>query len=113
MFICVLGLTFAVWARHTLGTNWSADPVEIQESHELVTSGPYSWVRHPIYAGDILALIGTFLADGRLRVLILFVVVTIGMFIRSRMEDKLMAQQFPETYPEYKKRVKALIPRVF
>lgn len=113
LFLCICGLGFAVWARRTLGTNWSANPVEVKAKHVFITTGPYRIVRHPIYTGVIFALAGTFLVDNRWRTLLLFIIVSIGMVLRSRLEDELMARQFPQEYPGYKKRVPALIPGVF
>jgi protein-S-isoprenylcysteine O-methyltransferase len=110
ILICLLGMLFAVWARRTLGLNWSANPIELKENHELVSSGPYRLVRNPIYTGVMFALLGTFIGEGQLRVFLLFVLIAIGMIVRTRIEGKLMAQQFPESYPEYKKKVKSLIP---
>lgn len=107
--ICVAGISFAIWARHSLGKNWS-EVAQIKESHELITSGPYSIVRHPIYTGIIFALLGSFIADGTLHFLILFVLVTFGMYMRTRVEEKLMTEEFKEEYLEYKKRTKLLIP---
>ncbi|HUI40249.1 MAG TPA: isoprenylcysteine carboxylmethyltransferase family protein, partial [Methanothrix sp.] len=110
--LCAAGITFAIWARYILGTNWSRNP-EIKVGHELVTAGPYRFVRHPIYTGIILAILGSSLVDGRLRDLVLLAMVTLAFFMRSRIEERLMMRQFPEAYSEYKKNVKSLIPFVF
>src|SRR5580704_2769248 len=59
--VMVAGLAFAVWARVHLGTNWSGT-VTLKEGHELIRSGPYALVRHPIYTGLLLAFAGTALA---------------------------------------------------
>lgn len=112
LIICLSGLIFAVLSRRALGANWSASPAEVKEGHQLITAGPYKLVRHPIYAGVITGLLGTFIAAGKLHLLILLVLVAIGMFIRSRAEDKLMSQEFPAIYSEYKKKTKAFIPKV-
>ncbi len=109
--LTAIGILFAVWARIHLGANWSSQPA-LKEGHELVTSGPYRFVRHPIYTGVILAFIGTALVNNMLwDVVILLVAI---MFVRRvYAEDRLMARQFPDRYPEYKKRTKALIPFVW
>lgn len=111
VIVTAAGIGFAIWARRHLGANWSSQP-SLKEGHELVTSGPYRLVRHPIYTGIIFAFIGTALIDSALwGVILLFVTV---MFIRRvYVEDGLMTRQFPDQYPEYKKRTKALIPFVW
>jgi len=111
VIFCGIGIVFTIWARMHLGKNWSGIP-KLKENHELVIMGPYRFVRHPIYTGVILALIGSALAGGIAWVLIclVFSVMFIG---RVSVEEKLMQHQFPNQYPEYKKRTKALIPFIF
>jgi protein-S-isoprenylcysteine O-methyltransferase Ste14 len=112
LVLCALGIGFAIWARRTLGTNWSAIPT-IKEGHELVMRGPYRLARHPIYTGILLALLGNNLAYGAVYNAILFVFCAAGIIWKLKIEERLMMQQFPEVYPEYKKQVKALVPFVF
>jgi protein-S-isoprenylcysteine O-methyltransferase Ste14 len=109
--LCFVGLAFAVWARFHLGRNWNKEP-SIQENHELVTSGPYRFVRHPIYTGIILALVGSAVALGPIW-LIIFFVLTFVFVTRIRTEEGFMMRLFPDQYSEYKKRTKALIPFVW
>jgi len=107
----VVGIGFSIWARIHLGSNWSNRPA-LKEGHELVTSGPYSFVRHPIYTGIILAMLGTALLVGWLW--LVFFVIAIGVYVaRIPVEERIMEKQFPDQYPEYKKRTKALIPLVW
>jgi protein-S-isoprenylcysteine O-methyltransferase Ste14 len=61
-----LGLAFAVWARRHIGSNWSGT-VTVKEDHVLICTGPYAWVRHPIYTGLLAAILGTAVARGELR----------------------------------------------
>lgn len=110
--IFIFGIIVAIWARRTLGSNWSSN-LEIKQEHELITTGPYRLVRHPIYTGVIIGLMGTFLVFGKLNILILLVIISAGMIARARIEDGLMEKQFPDKYPDYKRRVKSLIPYVF
>jgi protein-S-isoprenylcysteine O-methyltransferase Ste14 len=111
VILCGLGVAFAIWARYHLGRNWGM-PMSIQKEAELVTSGPYALVRNPIYIGGLLALFGSMLVGGFFW--LVFLVVTGVYFIYSlKVEEKLMEQQFPQTYPKYKKRTKALIPFIF
>lgn len=105
------GLALAVWARVYLGRNWGS-PMSEKEEPELVTSGPYRWIRHPIYSGLILAGMGTAVAVAWLW----FVVVVLvgGFFVYSAfVEERIMRRRFPETYPRYVQSTKRLIPFVF
>ncbi len=105
---CALGVGLAVWSRAALGKNWGM-PMSRKESPELVTTGPYAVVRHPIYVGIILAMVGSSIAES---ILWLAPLALLGpYFIYSAWrEDKLMMASFPEQYPAYKSRTKMLIP---
>jgi protein-S-isoprenylcysteine O-methyltransferase Ste14 len=106
----LLGLGLAVWARLYIGRNWGT-PMSRKDDPELVTTGPYSTIRHPIYTGIILAMIGTAVAISLYWVIA--VVILGGYFIYSAFnEEHYMAEQFPDTYPEYKSSTKMLIPFV-
>jgi protein-S-isoprenylcysteine O-methyltransferase len=111
VLLCALGIAFAIWARWHLGRNWSAVPT-LKEGHELVTSGPYAYVRHPIYTGMLTALLGTALTLGWMAALV-FVVCCMAFLWRVRVEEQLMRQQFPQEYAAYRARTKALIPFVW
>jgi protein-S-isoprenylcysteine O-methyltransferase Ste14 len=105
------GMVLLVWARQTLGSNWS-QTVSAKEGHELITSGPYRYVRHPMYTGGLIGCLGSAVVAGG-GFVFLFVLLTPLFLWRTGAEDRLMAQQFPNEYPEYKKRTKALIPFVW
>jgi protein-S-isoprenylcysteine O-methyltransferase Ste14 len=107
----LLGLSVAVWARVHLGRNWG-QPMTEKEDPELVTTGPYRWVRNPIYSGLILAMIGTAVA---VNIAWLVIVIPIsGFFVYSAvMEGRYMATRFPDTYPAYRASTKMLVPYVF
>ena len=111
VILVIIGLGFSVWARIHLGRNWSNYPTH-KIDHELVTSGPYRFVRHPIYTGMILGAFGTTLIIG-IPWFILFLIATVVFLIRITAEEKIMTEQFPDAYPEYKKRTKALIPFIW
>ncbi len=104
----VSGLGLAVWARIYLGRNWGM-PMTQKDEPELVTSGPYRLVRHPIYSGILLALAGTSLATN-----VYWLIATAAMgtyFVYSaRVEEKIMAASFPSAYPSYRTKTKMLIP---
>jgi len=107
----VLGLGFAIWARFTLGRNWSGT-VTVKENHVLITRGPYTWVRHPIYTGILLALLGTALVGGTLASLLALALATLAFWLKLRIEERFMTETFGEQYVVYRQRVKALIPYV-
>jgi protein-S-isoprenylcysteine O-methyltransferase Ste14 len=111
LVLFALGLAFAVWARVHIGRNWGT-PMTQKQDPELVTSGPYRLVRHPIYSGILLAGLGTGLA------LSWVWLVPIGLagvyFVYSaRVEENYLAGEFPDTYPAYKRSTKMLVPFVF
>jgi len=106
------GLLFSLWARHHLGQNWSV-AVTVKEGHELITSGPYALVRHPLYAGLLLALFGCALAVGEWRGLLAVALVFIALWRKLRLEEKWMREQFGESYEAYSRKVAALVPYVF
>jgi protein-S-isoprenylcysteine O-methyltransferase Ste14 len=109
LVLLALGLAFTVWARVYLGRNWSG-MVTVKEGHELIRSGPYAYVRHPIYTGLLVALLGSAVACGELRALIGLGIVA-GAFIRKlRIEERFMRELFPQQYPRYCAEVPALIP---
>lgn len=109
--ICALGMGFAIWARVFLGRNWGV-PMSRKENPELVTTGPYAFVRHPIYTGVMFAMLGS--AIGESPVWILAVIPFGAYFVYSaRREEKLMLEQFPERYPAYMKQTTMLLPFLF
>jgi protein-S-isoprenylcysteine O-methyltransferase Ste14 len=106
------GLLVMLWARITLGKNWSANIV-IKENHELITSGPYAYVRHPIYSGLILMVLGVVLYVNTLGWLVFFIIFFFGAYYKARKEEKLLIDNFTDAYLEYKKHTKILIPFLF
>jgi len=109
--LCVIGLAFAIWARVTLGRNWSG-AVTLKEEHELVERGPYLFVRHPIYTGILTMFFATALAQGHLSGFVGTLLMFASFWIKLRDEEKLMLQQFPERYADYRRRAKCIIPFV-
>lgn len=104
------GLALAVWARIHLGRNWGMPMTERVEP-ELVTSGPYRFVRHPIYSGLLLGVIGTALATDLLG-LIVAVVLTAYFYYCASVEERNLTATFPTAYPAYRLATKMLIPFV-
>jgi protein-S-isoprenylcysteine O-methyltransferase Ste14 len=106
----VAGLGLAVWARIYLGRNWGM-PMTQKDDPELVTSGPYHLVRHPIYSGILLAMLGTSLTTNTYWLIIACVMGAYFIY-SARVEERLLASSFPSTYPGYRTRTKMLIPFV-
>jgi protein-S-isoprenylcysteine O-methyltransferase Ste14 len=107
---CAAGVAIAIWARASLGANWSGRPAT-KDNHELVTSGPYRLVRHPIYSGMLLAMLGTSLISG-IPGLLAFIGFGAIAIYRIGVEERLMIQLFADEYLEYKKHTKALVPYI-
>jgi protein-S-isoprenylcysteine O-methyltransferase Ste14 len=110
--LVAVGIGFAVWARVYLGGNWSGIPA-IKENHTLVRRGPYALVRHPIYSGLLLAVLGSVIAAPEFRGLVACVLLLVMLSLRARTEERFMTDQFGPEYGEYKGRVKGLIPFVW
>jgi protein-S-isoprenylcysteine O-methyltransferase Ste14 len=111
LVLFALGLAFAIWARMHIGRNWGT-PMTEKDEPELVTSGPYHLVRHPIYSGILIAGIGTAVA---LSWLWLTAVALAGIYFlySATVEERYLTDRFPEGYPRYKRSTKMLVPFVF
>jgi protein-S-isoprenylcysteine O-methyltransferase Ste14 len=109
LLLTVAGLALALWARVTLGRNWSGI-VTFKEDHELIRHGPYGHVRHPIYSAILLMVLGSVLATGTLGALIGLPLIGVGVWLKVRQEESLMTAHFPAEYPAYRSQVSALIP---
>jgi protein-S-isoprenylcysteine O-methyltransferase Ste14 len=109
--LCAAGIAFAIWARVYLGRNWGM-PMSLKVNPELVTTGPYAYVRHPIYAGMFLALFGSLIADG-----IFWLIPLAACFFyflySAQVEEKIMLKEFPNEYPQYRKGTKKIVPFVW
>jgi protein-S-isoprenylcysteine O-methyltransferase Ste14 len=110
VIVFLSGLALAVWARVHLGRNWGMPMTERAEP-ELVTSGPYRLVRHPIYSGILLGILGTALATN-LYLLLAFGVALAYFAYSATVEERLLTETFPDAYPSYRARTKMLIPYV-
>jgi protein-S-isoprenylcysteine O-methyltransferase Ste14 len=109
--ITIAGLGLALWARVTIGRNWSGI-VTLKQDHELIRHGPYGHVRHPIYSAILLMVLGSALAIGTLGALVGLPLVLLGVWLKLRQEEALMTRHFPSEYPAYRSQVSALIPGV-
>jgi protein-S-isoprenylcysteine O-methyltransferase Ste14 len=107
--LTAVGLLFTVWARIKIGRNWSGI-VTIKEGHELITSGPYAIVRHPIYTGLLPAFVGSALARAEWRGILAVVIAWSALWRKLRFEERWLREQFGESYQAYSQRVAALLP---
>ncbi len=106
------GLAFMVWARRHLGRNWSSR-VALKHDHELIRTGPYALVRHPIYSGLLLAILGTAIAFGQWLDALAFVFIAAAVWRKSQLEERYLGEIFADDYARYRAQVPALIPSLF
>jgi protein-S-isoprenylcysteine O-methyltransferase Ste14 len=105
------GAAFSIWARITLGRNWSAE-VTFKQDHELIESGPYALARHPIYTGLFFMALGTAINYGRAIGFAVLFALCASFWWKARQEERMMSSHFPDAYADYKMRVRAIIPFV-
>jgi protein-S-isoprenylcysteine O-methyltransferase Ste14 len=108
--VTVVGIALAIWARWHLGENWSAT-VTLKEGHELISSGPYRYIRHPIYSGMLVAFVGTALALGEYRALISICIVLVAFYTKAKKEERFLQQEFGEKFREHSRRTGMFLPR--
>jgi protein-S-isoprenylcysteine O-methyltransferase Ste14 len=111
--VCLGAQACAIWARLTLGRNWSGALASVGENHELVVEGPYACVRHPIYASFLVAMLATAVTIGTLASYLSVLVALLAFLMRMSMEEALMLSQFPDAYRAYRAKTAALIPGIF
>ena len=110
--VMLMGLALTWWARIHLGCLWSS-AITRKEKHRLVETGPYAFVRHPIYAGLIIALLVTTATEATPMALLGAVLIAIGLWVKARAEERfLLAELGPDAYEFYRRRVPMLIPFV-
>ena len=112
MSLTAAGLCFTVWARTNLGRNWSGF-VTLKKDHKLIRTGPYKFVRHPIYTGLLMAAIGSAFVASRPAAVVGVCLVLVAFLIKIRHEESLLTQEFGYEYRTYKSEVAALIPFVY
>jgi protein-S-isoprenylcysteine O-methyltransferase len=106
------GVLFAIWARLTLGANWSG-VITVKAGHTLIQRGPYRVVRHPIYTGILIAATGTALTQASIRSVVALPVLGFGFWLKTLTEEQFMIAEFGEEYLRYKHDVRALVPFLF
>ena len=110
MAATIAGVGFAIWARWHLGENWSA-MVTLKEGHELIRSGPYRHIRHPIYTGMLVAFAGTAVALGEYRGLIALGIAITNFYTKARKEERFLAQEFGERFDEHVRHTGMFLPK--
>jgi protein-S-isoprenylcysteine O-methyltransferase Ste14 len=105
------GAALAMWSRFVLGDNWSA-VVSIRKEHELIRMGPYRTMRHPIYTGLLLALLGTALVVGEVRGLLAVFILALGFYGKARREEALLTREFGAGFAAHARQTGMFLPRV-
>jgi len=104
------GIAICFWARWHLGANWSGT-VTLKENHELIRSGPYRAIRHPIYTGILLALLGTAIQIGQVRGFVAVLFALGSFYFKARREESFLSQEFGERFAEHTKQTGMFLPR--
>ncbi|MGC2420427.1 MAG: isoprenylcysteine carboxylmethyltransferase family protein [Candidatus Acidiferrales bacterium] len=104
------GIAFAIWARNHIGKYWSAS-VSLREGHELIRSGPYAHIRHPIYTGILLGIAGTVLWAGTYGALAVLAINVIGLGFKAKKEEALLAGEFGPAFDEHRRHTGFFLPR--
>lgn len=116
LLIYILGMSFLLWARRTLGKNWGLSTslnAKLRDDHELIQSGPYAIVRHPMYFGAWVFMFGLLLLYPTWTILILTVSMLASLSMRSRREETMLEERFGDSWVQYKKRTKRIIPFIY
>ena len=108
--LCAAGVLLAIWARRTIGRDWSAE-VQIKVGHELIRSGAYARIRHPIYTGLLLATLGTALVIGEYRGLLAVAMFLVGFTRKARKEESFLAAEFGPAFDEHRRHTGFFLPR--
>jgi protein-S-isoprenylcysteine O-methyltransferase Ste14 len=111
VLLTAAGVGVAIWARWHLGTNWSG-VVTLKEGHELIRTGPYRTIRHPIYTGILLALLGTAVAVGEIRGLLAVVIAWLSFYVKANREESFLSEEFGASFAEHRKHTGMFLPRL-
>ena len=108
--VVAAGIAICFWARWHLGANWSGT-VTLKEDHELIRSGPYRAIRHPIYTGILLALLGTAAQIGQVRAFLAVLFALGSFYFKARREESFLSQEFGERFAEHSRHTGMFLPR--
>jgi protein-S-isoprenylcysteine O-methyltransferase Ste14 len=110
VLLTALGVAISIWARLTLGSNWSG-VVTLKDDHELIRKGPYRWVRHPIYTGMLMGFVGTAFVEGRLRGWVGLAVVLVTFYFKARREERFLRQEFGDGFEAHARDTGMFLPK--
>jgi len=108
--IMASGVAIAFWARFHLGANWSG-VVTLKQGHELIRTGPYRTIRHPIYTGILVAFLGNAVAVGEVRGLIGLVIIWLSFYVKARREESFLAQEFGASFNDHTQHTGMFLPK--
>src|SRR5262249_19999548 len=111
VLLTAVGVGIGVWARLSLGTNWSG-MVTLKKDHELVRTGLYRWIRHPIYTGILVGFLGTELIKGNLRGLLGLLILWLSFYFKARREEKFLRQEFGEGFEGHARHTGMFLPKL-
>lgn len=111
VLVTALGVWISIWARVSLGANWSG-MVTLKKDHELIRKGLYRWIRHPIYTGILVAFVGTELVRGHGRGVLGFVILWLSFYFKARREENFLRQEFGEGFEEHARHTGMFLPRL-
>ena len=113
VILSLAGTSLAIWGRATLGTNWSGTATGMTKGHEFIERGPYAFVRHPIYSGMMVAMIGTALTIGTVASYIGMLAGLIALLTRVNIDEYIMSKYFNDAYSVYQRKTRKFIPFVW
>lgn len=111
VLVTALGVGISIWARVSLGANWSGT-VTLKKDHELIRKGLYRWIRHPIYTGMLVGFAGTELIKGNAPGVLGFALLWISFYIKARREENFLRQEFGEGFEEHARQTGMFLPRL-
>jgi protein-S-isoprenylcysteine O-methyltransferase Ste14 len=111
VLVTALGVGIGVWARLSLGTNWSG-MVTLKKGHELIRTGLYKRIRHPIYTGILAGFLGTELIKGQVRGLLGFLILWLSFYFKARREENFLRQEFGEGFEEHARHTGMFLPKL-
>ncbi len=110
LLLTAIGVAISIWARLSLGSNWSG-MVTLKNDHVLIRNGLYRWIRHPIYTGILLGMIGSAMIRGHLRGWIGLVVVLAAFYFKARREERFLREEFGAGFDEHSQRTGMFLPK--
>lgn len=109
--VTAAGVGLAIWARRHIGSNWSGI-VTLKEGHELIRTGPYHSIRHPIYTGMLIALLGSAITIGEVRGLIALMAAWLSFYVKARREESFLSQEFGPAFETHKRSTGMFLPKL-